>query len=390
MPLSESGCRNAKGKERPYKLSDGEGLYLFVQPGGSKLWRLAYRFGGKQKTLAFGAYPYVALADARGRRTEAKRALAAGRDPAVKTVEALSETFGSVARRWFDSEATEWVKSHSGRVWSRIERDVLPAIGALPVDAIKPPAVLALLRVVERRGAIEIAKRLRQSISSIFKFAIAEGIAEINPAADVGGALLPAPRVRHHATIKADELPDLLERIGGYIGEDLTRLALLFDLHTFVRTQELRFAVWEEIEDLDGAEPLWRIPAERMKMHREHLVPLTPAAVDILRRAREFGTGRFIFPGNKGKPLSSNTLIFALYRAGYHSRLTVHGFRRLASTTLNEAGFPTDHIERQLAHVEGNKVRGAYNAAEWMPGRRQMMLWWSDFIEAQRQVRKAA
>lgn len=390
MPLSETSCRNAKARERAYKLSDGEGLYLFVQPTGSKLWRLAYRFGGKQKTLAFGIYPYVSLADARGKRTDAKRALAAGRDPGAKDGDRPVETFEGVARRWFGQEAEAWAKSHSGRVWSRIERDALPAIGGKPVNAIRPPEVLALLRKVEDRGAVEVAKRLRQSISAIFKFAIAEGIAEFNPASDVGEALRPTPRVRHFATIRADELPELLEKIEGYAGGELTRLALLFALHTFVRTNELRFATWAEIEDLDGKEPLWRIPASRMKMRREHLVPLTPAAVRLLRAARRFEEGPYVFPGMRGKPMSENTMIYGLYRAGYHSRLTVHGFRRLASTTLNEAGFPSDHIERQLAHVEENRIRGAYNAAEWLPGRREMMNWYSDFIERQWQVKKAA
>lgn len=388
MPLSEAACRNAKGRERPYKISDGEGLYLFIQPSGSKLWRMAYRFGGKQKTLAFGIYPYITLADARAKRTEAKTALAAGRDPGVKVAEKKAEPFRIVAKRWFDQVKDAWAHSHSFRVWNRIERDAFPDIGDKPIDQVEAPEVLALLRKVEDRGAVEVAKRLKQSITSIYRFAIAEGIAKTNPAADVGEALRPTPRVRHFATIKADELPDLMDRIGAYQGEELTKLALLFALHTFVRTNELRFARWDEIED--GDEPVWRIPAERMKMRREHIVPLTPAAIEILEEVKKFRDGPYIFPGRRGKPMSENTLIYSLYRVGMHSRQTVHGFRRLASTTLNEAGFPSDHIERQLAHVEQNKIRGAYNAAEWLPARRKMMVWWSGFVLGKEPMRLSA
>lgn len=388
MPLSEAACRNARAKERAYKVSDGEGLYLFIQASGSKLWRMAYRFDGKQKTLAFGIYPYVSLADARAKRTEAKKALAAGRDPGVKLEERKAETFRSVAKRWFDQGKEAWAHSHSFRVWNRIERDAFPEIGDKPIDQIEAPEVLALLRQVEDRGAVEVAKRLKQSITSIYRFSIAEGIAKHNPASDVGEALRPTPRVRHFATIKADELPDLLESINGYQGEDLTRLALLFALHTFVRTNELRFAKWAEIEE--GDDPVWRIPAERMKMRREHIVPLTPATMEILEAVKQYRDGPYVFPGRRGKPMSENTLIYAVYRCGYHSRMTVHGMRRLASTTLNEAGFASDHIERQLAHVEENKIRGAYNAAEWLPARRKMMLWWSDFILEKQAMRLAA
>jgi integrase len=381
MPLSEAKCRNEKPGDKQKKLSDGGGLYLLVLPSGGKSWRLGYRFQGKQKAVAFGQYPAVSLAAAREKRDEAKRTLAAGNDPGTATVR-KAETFEQVARRWHANESAQWVPAHAERVLSRFERDVFPTLGHKTLDAIEPPDVLDVLRQVEARGALDIAKRLRQSISSVFRFAIAEGKARTNPAADVGQALKPKPRVKHMATIKAGELPELLWRISVYDGAHVTRLALLFALHTFVRTNELRFATWSEIEGLDGDEPLWRIPAERMKMRREHIVPLTPQAVAILRKAMAYRDGPHVFPGQRG-PMSENTLIFALYRMGYHSRQTVHGFRRLASTVLNEAGFPPDHIERQLAHVEENKIRGAYNSAEWLPGRRRMMGWWSDYLDTQ-------
>lgn len=374
MPLSDPDCRHAKGRGKPYKLTDGEGMYLFVQPSGSKLWRMAYRYGGKQKTLAFGIYPYVSLADARRKRTDAKTALATGKDPAAKAIPV--ETFDALARRWFAKEQGEWAPSHSGRLWSRIERDALPYLGSKPINAIEPLDALAVLRRVEDRGAIEVAKRLKHSMSAMFRLAIAEGAIKYNPCADIGDGLKPTPRVRHMATIHPSEAGDLVDRINGYQGEALTRLALLFTLHTFVRTNEVRFARWSEIEG-----DTWRIPKERMKMGREHLVPLTDYAKGLLEEAAQFRDGPYIFPGMRARAMSENTLLYALYRMGFHSRQTVHGFRGLASTTLNEAGFAPDHIERQLAHVEDSKVRGAYNSAEWLPARRKMMTWWSDYLQ---------
>lgn len=375
MPLTDTDCRHAKRRESPYKLTDGEGMYLFVQPNGSKLWRMAYRYGGKQKTLAFGAYPYVGLADARRKRTEAKTNLAAGKDPGVKASPA--ETLDALARRWFAMEKAGWAESNSGRVWSRIERDALPDLGAKPVTTIEPMDVLTTLRKVEDRGAIEVAKRLKQSLSSMFRLAIAEGAIKHNPCADIGDGLKPSPKVRHMAMVKPEGIHELVAAIKGYQGERITTLALLFTLHTFTRTGEVRFAEWREI---DGE--TWRIPPERMKMGREHIVPLTPYVQGLLIEAEQYRDGRYVFPGDRGKATSENTMLYGLYRAGYHSRQTVHGFRRLASTVLNESGlFHPDHIERQLAHVPGDEIRGIYNAAEWLPARKKMMAFWSDFLE---------
>lgn len=374
MPLTDADCRNAKGKDKPYKLTDGEGMFLLVQSNGSRLWRLAYRFDGKQKTLAFGIYPYVTLADARLKRLEARKAIAAGKDPAVKEDDG-SETFESVARRWFGNKKKRLAPSYSGRLLSRLEEDVFPSIGSRSMNQIEPKDILAMLRKVEDRGAIETAKRLKQYVGSVFDFAIAEGKAKVDPSASVGAALKPNKKRRHHPTIKPAEVPELLRRIDAYDGEDLTRIAVKFVLHTFVRTQEIRFARWGEIEG-----NVWRIPEERMKMGREHLVPLTPAALALLELARPFAEDDYIFPGVTGKPMSENTMLYAVYRMGYHSRLTVHGLRGLASTVLNEVGFPSDHIEMQLAHNEEDKIRGAYNSAEYLPGRRKMMAWWSDWL----------
>jgi integrase len=387
MPLSDAACRAAKGRDKPYKLTDGEGLFLLVAPNGTRAWRMAYRFGGKQKTLAFGVYPHVSLTAARERRAAAKTLLAAGADPGVerRRERQTAATFETIAREWHDTFKASWVPAHAERVLSRIERDVFPFIGSRPITELDAPEILEVLRRVEERGALDISKRLRQSIGAVFRFAIASGKASGNPAADLGAALKPKPKVQHFASLRAADLPDFLERLAAYDGEEQTRLAILFTLHTFVRTNETRFAAWAEFEDLDGTAPLWRIPAERMKMGREHLVPLTRQVVAILRRLRVLaGGGPFVFP-SRGKEgcLSQNTMIFGLYRLGYHSRLTVHGFRGTASTILNEQGFNSDWIERQLAHVEGSDVRAAYNAAEWMAGRREMMTWWSNYLDRQ-------
>lgn len=376
--LTDAKCRNAKPTDKQQKLSDAGGLYLLVLPSGGKSWRMAYRFDGKQKALGLGQYPAVSLSQARDKRDAAKKLLADGKDPADKSEAA---TFESFARRWHATNKSRWVEAHAERVLSRIERDVLPQIGNRPIGEIEPTEIVALLRKVEERGALDISKRMKQSIGAIFRFAIAEGHVKHNPAADVGDALRPKPRVKHFARLKTDEIPDLMRAINGYDGEDRTRLALLFTLHTFVRTNETRFAVWSEFEGLDGDAPLWRIPRERMKMGREHLVPLTPQVVEILAKLRPLSDGELVF-GSDGKPMSENTMLYALYRAGYHSRQTVHGFRGMASTVLNEAGFNSDWIEVQLAHAEEDEVRGAYNAAEYLPGRRQMMKWWSDYLSA--------
>lgn len=370
--LSDAACRNAKPSEKQRKLTDGKGLYLLVLPSGGKSWRYAYRFDGKQKALALGQYPAVSLVAARGKRDDARKLLDAGIDPSA---EAKSDTFESFARRWHDTNKGQWVPAHAERVLSRIERDVFPTLGQRPITQIEAPDVLDVLRKVEERGALDISKRLRQSIGAVFRFAIAEGKAKSNPAADVGDALKPKPKVRHMAAVKLDEVHDLVRKIAAYDGEPITRIALQFVFHTFVRTNELRLGVWSEIEG-----DIWRIPKERMKMGREHVVPLTPQTLALLEEAKQYESGPYIFPGLRGKPLSQNTLIFGLYRLGFHSRQTVHGLRRLASTTLNEHGWPSDHIEMQLAHVSKDRIRGIYNSAEWLEGRKKMMTWWSDYL----------
>ncbi len=371
MPLTDLTCRNAKPGERPRKLADAGGLYLLVQPNGSRLWRLNYRFDGKQKTLAFGKYPEVTLNQARARRDEAKALLGEGFDPArppARTEGDDGPTFREVAEEWLTVRGSAWKPRHQVTTAHRIKKCLYPDLGDRPLALIDAPLILDTLRKVEARDAFDIAKRMRQSCSAIFRYAIATGRASRDPAADLRGALKSPPRTERRAWIREKELPEFFRRLRAYDGHGLTRDALEFIVHTFVRTNELRGARWEEFEG-----DLWRIPAGRMKGGlRDHLVPLSPEALAILARLRGYRMGDFV------APLSENTMLYALYRMGYHSRATTHGFRTTASTILNESGlWSPDAIERQLAHVPGNDVRAAYNAAEYLPERRRMMAWYS-------------
>ncbi len=398
MPLADAKVRALKAREAQYKVSDSEGLYLLVSPSGGKLWRLAYRFHGKQKSLALGKYPETTLLEARHLRDEAKRLLAKGSDPSIaKKAEkrerriAAGNTFGTVADEWFETNAERWVASYSSRLRSRLDGDLLPALASRPIAEITPLEVLDVIRKVEKRDALEMAKRIMQMASGIFRYGVATARCGRDPTVDLKGALRPSKAAKHRTALPVGEIAQFMRDLELYDGDIVTRLALKLIALTFVRTGELRFARWAEFEDLDGPEPLWRIPADRMKMRRPHLVPLAPQAVEVLHKLRRItGTTLYLFPAaTKSSVMSENTLIFALYRLGYHSRATVHGFRSTASTALNEAQFNRDWVEMQLAHFDGS-VRGVYNAAEWLPGRRQMMAWWADYIDGVRRQRLAA
>lgn len=393
MPLMELEVKYAGKRQKPYKLSDGGGLHLLVQPNGSKLWRLKYRFGGKEKLLSFGKYPDVSLAVARQRREKARALLAEGSDPAwvPPAVEESASTrnFEEIARQWHANREEGLNPSHAQRVLSRMERDVFPAIGACEITKITTPQILAMIRAVEARGALDISRRLKQGVSQVFRFAIANGWVQHDPTVHLLGALKPKPRVQHMARVPMKDLPDLVRAIANYDGDEsprcreITRDALMFTLLTWARTGETRFATWDEFENLDGPEPLWRIPVDRMKMGREHIVPLSTQVVAILKRQRQETDGEYVFPGSKkGQPISENTMIYACYRMGYRRRQTVHGFRGLASTWANEAqSFQPDWIEMALAHSDENEVRGAYNSALYMDPRKRMLQQWADMIE---------
>jgi integrase len=385
--LSDAKVRNTKPGTKPFKIADGEGLFLLIMPSGSKYWRLKYFFAGKEKLLALGVYPEINLADARERRAQARKVLAAGNDPGETKKEAKrlatfknANAFEVVARGWFEKRKHEWTPSSADSMLIRLERHILPKLGQRPIADITAPEVLAMLRVVEDRGALETARRVMQMTGQIFMYAIATGRAERNPVPDLRGALR-TPVVKHHSFLKASDLPLYLKKLEAYDGSLQTKLALRFLMLTFVRTNELRGAQWPEI-DWDKAE--WRIPAERMKMRELHIVPLSRQAIATLRELEKHsGNRQYVFP-NQHKPaafMSENTMLYALYRMGYHSRTTGHGFRSTASTILNEHDFRADVIERQLAHSEQNSVRAAYNHAQYLPERRKMMQWWADYLD---------
>lgn len=388
MPLTDLMVRNARPSEKARKLPDGGGLYLLVQPTGSRLWRLDYRFAGKRKTAAFGVYPGVSLAEAREKREALKKLLATGVDPGQARKEekrailiAAENSFEVLAREWHDNQKGGWEDRTARYVMNRLEADVFPAIGSRPIIEIEPPELLDMLRKVEKRGAEEVARRLRQTIGQIFRYAIVTGRAKRDPAADLKDALKTPGRQEHHKAMPREELPTFLRALSNYDGDARTALALRLALLTFVRTTELRAAAWREV-DLNAAE--WRIPPERMKMRQPHIVPLSRQAMAIFEALKPMaGNSPFIFPSpGKEGCMSNNTMLFAMYRMGWHGRATVHGFRAVASTLLNEMGFNPDWIERQLAHDERNKVRAAYNHAQYLSERRKMMQTWADYLDA--------
>ena len=384
--LSDTTVRNAKPKPKPYKVSDGEGLFLLVTPSGGKYWRLKYFFAAKEKTLALGVYPEVTLADARERRAQARKALASGKDPGeVKKetkrllIEKHENTFEVIAREWHQNRLAKWTPEHAKKILKRLEMHVFGRIGTRPIADITTHDLLAVMRKIEEHGG-EIAHRLLQICGQVFSYAVITRRAATNPAVSLRGALKPVVK-NNHAYIKPNELPEYLKTLEAYDGALQTKLALKYLLLTFVRTGELRGARWTEI-DVKKAE--WRIPAERMKMRETHIVPLSRQAIAVLIELKPLtGQWEFVFP-NQHKhsgQMSENTILFALYRMGYHSRATGHGFRSTASTVLNENGFPPDVIERQLAHGERDKVRAAYNHAQYLPERRKMMQWWADYLD---------
>lgn len=385
--LTESTIRAAKPADKPYKLYDERGLYLYVTKSGSKLWRKQYYFGGHEKLLSFGAYPEVTLKRTREKRDEARRQLADGIDPsATKRAEkvAQADTFAALAIEWLDMQR----KKYKPRTLKKVEwilKDLLiPHIGSMPIRKITAPDLLAALRRLESRGKHETARKTRQIASQIFRYAIATGRAERDPAADLKGALAPVVVKNHAAITDPVKVGELLRAIDGYSGHPATQAAFKLAPLLFVRPGELRAARWEEF-NLDGNEPEWRIPAERMKMGELHIVPLASQAVAILKDLREItGPDGYVFPGltNSNRPMSENALTAGLRRMGYTGeQMTWHGFRTIASTLLNEQGWHPDLIELHLAHAERNSVRAAYNKAQRLVERRKMMQRWADQLD---------
>ncbi len=391
MKLTDVRIRNAKPRGQTYKLSDGAGMYLLVTKDGARYWRFDYRFNGKRRTLALGVYPTVPLSLARERREAARRLLTEGKDPnkAKKKTKraaklASNNTFEAVAREWLNLQRRRLAPRYSALLQARLEADVFPDLGSRPIAEIGAPELLDVLKKVEKRGVLETARRLRQTCGQVFRYAIAKGLSKYDPSAGLRGALSSPGKPRSHKAMPLREIPDFIVALTAYEGDQRTQIALRLMVLTFARTTELRSAQWSEIENLEGEEPLWRIPAERTKMKREHIVPLAPQAVSLLRELRRLpgsDSSPYLFPSpSKEGFMSNNTMLYALYRLGYHSRATVHGFRATASTALNEMGFRADVIERQLAHQENN-VRAAYNRAEYLPERRAMMIHWANHLD---------
>jgi len=404
MPLTTLALKNAKnGGAKRLRLSDGGGLCIEISPNGAKTWKLNYRFAGKQKTLSGGRYPDVSLADARGWREDVKRKLRAGEDPAAEArQEKRSErrtsgvTFETVAWEWFGKQEHAWSKRYTEIVRARLEKDAIPVIGDVLVADISHEDVLGVIRRFEDRDALVLGSRVVNYVSKIIRFAIANGLRKVaDPTPDVRDAMKKRPKVRNQAKLPVARLPEFYERLEREKADPVTKLALRWTILTMVRTVETRMMRPEEIEGLGSDEPLWRIPPERMKMGREHIVPLSRQAADIFRQAdvlRKAQGSPWVFPqaANIEKPISENCMLYRLYDLGYKGVATVHGFRGVASTVLNEQTdsegrrlFDADWIELQLAHVEEKAVRGAYNAAEYLKPRRRMVQWWADFLSDQ-------
>lgn len=386
--LSEIAIRAAKPREKPYKLSDERGLYLLVNPNGSRWWRFKYSRFGKERGLSLGVYPDVTLAMARKRRDEARTQLADGIDPSHKRkAEKLSNanTFRAIAEEWLALQKDKLNVRTFDKAKYQLESFVYPRLGDTPITKISAPDLLAALRKIEIRGARETAHRTKQRCGQIFRYAIATGRAEQDVSVHLRGALAPVITKNRAAVTDPAEVGQLLRAIEGYSGSSVTAYALKLAPLTFVRPSELRLAAWSEF-DLENAE--WRIPAERMKMGELHIVPLSRQAVELFKELRSIsGAGEYVFSSLRSarRPMSNNTVNAALRRLGYaNDEMTGHGFRALASTLLNEQGWHPDLIELQLAHAERNKVRAAYNRAQRLPERRKMMQTWADYLDALR------
>jgi integrase len=383
MALTDTKIKNAKGMDKQYKLSDGNGLYLLVTPAGGKLWRFDYRFEGKRKTLAMGKYPEIPLSEARIRLLEAKTELAHDVDPGIKKkAEKQNNSFKTVAMEWYRRILPSWSDGHARTIISRLERDVFPWMSNQKINEINAPDVLQVLRRVEARGAIESAHRIKTIFGQIFRYAIATGRADRDPAADLKGALSAVKAKNMAALTEPSEFAELLRAIDNYKGTFIVRCALKIQAYTFVRPGELRHAEWCEI-DLNAKE--WRISAEKMKIRQPHIVPLARQVIEILKELHPLtGHGKYVFPGRSlTRPLSENGVLTALRTMGFSKeQMSGHGFRAAARTMLDEVlKQRVDLIEHQLAHAVRDPLGRAYNRTKHLDERRKMMQLWADYID---------
>lgn len=404
MALTDIKVRTAKPTDKQYKLTDGSGMHLLVHPNGSRYWRLQYRFGGKQKMLALGVYPDVSLADARARREDARKLLANNIDPgdkkkSDKIEQEEARTFEQLAIEWHATNK-KWSEEHSRRVLKSLEDNLFPAIGKRNIGELKTRDLLAPIKAVEMSGRLEVASRLQQRTTAIMRYAVQSGLLDYNPAQEMVGAIASSNR-QHRPALELKRTPELLQRIDNYTGRPLTRLSVELTLLVFIRSSELRFARWSEI---DFETSMWTIPAEReaiegvkhsqrgSKMRTPHLVPLSHQALAILKHVHKLSGDRdFVFIGDHDhrKPMSENTVNKALRVMGYDTKVEVcgHGFRTMACSSLIESGlWSRDAVERQMSHMERNSVRAAYiHKAEHLDERRLMLQWWADFLDANRE-----
>jgi integrase len=391
--LSDIQARKAKAQDKPYKLTDERGLYLFITPQGGKLWRFNYRIAGKQKTISFGTYPDVSLSEARDKLAEVRKLVRAGIDSSAQrraTKAAKSEraanSFEVIAREWHHIHMSDKTEDHAKRTMVRLEKDVFPWLGGRHLAEIEAPEILTVLRRIEARGANELAHTAKRTLGQIFRFAIATGRATRNPVPDLQGALKPVSVTHYAAITDPGKIGELLRAVYGYTGNLETRCAFKLSFFVMLRPGEVRKAEWCDI-NLDRKE--WRIPGHKMKMRDEHIIPLSRQAIEILEEIKPLtGNGRYVFPSVRSadRPMSENTITGALRRLGYSGdEMTAHGFRSMASTRLNESHlFHPDAIERQLAHGERDSVRAAYNRAQYLPERTKMLQWWADYLDSLR------
>ncbi|NLY64424.1 MAG: integrase arm-type DNA-binding domain-containing protein [Alcaligenaceae bacterium] len=400
MALTDTKIKNAKPEAKPYKLGDTGGLYLLVNPSGSKYWRYKYRFGGKEKTLAIGVYPTVTLKDARAKHMEAREHLINGTDPGyqkkvekrAKDIEA-ENSFKAIGTEWFDTRSKGWGADHTKRSKSLLEKDIYPKIGFIPVNKVAAPDVLDVVRAIEARGSLSMAEQALSVMGNILRYAVGTGRAEQDVSYGMGQFLQPKTEVKHHRHVSDDQLAELLISIDAYGGRPETKIATKLMVLTFLRSAELRNSKWEYIQ-WDKNE--WHVPSQVMKGKLiqkasgvSHIVPLCRQAVDLLKELHTFtGRGEHLFPSIKGdgKVMSNGTINKVLKIIGFHAEQTTHGFRGLASTLMNEKGrFHPDVIERQLSHKERNKIRRAYDHSLHLEERHRLMQWWGDYLDSKLQ-----
>ena len=387
MPLTDTAAKHAKPKSKQYRLTDGAGMYLLIKPSGKKYWRLDYSIHGNRKTFAIGIYPQVSLADAREQRMSAKKLIKNGIDPVLyrqekKHIDTVSagNTFGGIAEEWFFKQ-DQWTDGHKRTVRSRLNRDILPYIKKRPINELNAPEVLRIFRRIENRGAIETARRCKTICSQVFRYAIASGFCDQDPTVSLSGALKTHKSKRMAAITDPACAGELMRAVSGYQGDIITRCALQLSALTFVRPGELRHAEWSEINWIKQE---WLIPAEKMKMRRDHTVPLSDQGILVLQEIHPLtGDGMYVFPSLRtgSRPMSNNTVLGALRRMGFtKDEMTPHGFRSMASTLLHENNWNHEIIELQLAHARKDQVSAAYDRSRRLPERKKMMQWWSDYL----------